>query len=488
MAWWRRKPKKAPDSKGPDRESPDAKDPTRSPFWRDSHPEHRFNCLTHLTREELASPPPGLSRARRTLYEIMDAGLTQRVITINLEPHSDTFRVRFHLDDGWHTVLKGGRDEFKTLNRELNNMAFGSPEGTGERRLPELGLFEILYHDGDWKTANCRWMPGTDGPIINIYFQPSGEKGFVLDLDQLGIRAADVEKIKRAGDRPKGLIVASGPTGAGKSVLCYSLLVRAQLQGRRVATIERPKKFLLPGALQVGLEPGGSYWTKFSEALADDPDVFMVQDPMEQTDRAFILGEAQHRLVIAALHCNNAASTIVRLMQFHARDIEKDEAVKRYFPDPRAIPGILADHLLLTTGSRLLGRLCPHCRKGQRFDPTFVKRKGIQQMEGRPMAHYFTTGCEACGQTGFAGIESVFEVLEVTPDMHDIIRGRYMLSTAPVRDEDWDYLYEAGPLLEERARAEGMRPMFHVGLDKVLAGKVRLNQLLMETPEPYKSK
>jgi len=516
MAWWRRKAKRAPDPDGAGRESPQAReflshgdtspgdvgvpegfivvdddaapekeDPRHSPFWHDSHPEHRFECLTRLPREELRSPLPDISRARRTLYEILDAGLARRVYTINIEPHSGTFRARLHLDDGWHTMLKGGRDEFKALNRELNSMAFGSPEGTGERRLPQIGLFEIIYPDGDWKTANCRWMPGTDGPIINIYFQPSGEKGFVLDLDNLGIRDGDVEKIKRAGDRPKGLIVASGPTGAGKSVLCYSLLVRAQLQGRSVATIERPKKFILPGALQVGLEPGLDYWTKFSEALADDPDVFMVQDPMGQTDLVAVLGEAQHRLVITALHQNNAASTIVRFMQLHPRDTEKDEAVKRYFPDPRVIPDVLATHLLLTTGSRLLGRLCPHCQKGQRFNPNFVKRMGIQALEGRPLAHYFTTGCEACGQWGFAGIESVFEVLEVTPDMHDIIRGHHMLSTPPGRDADWEHLYEAGPLLEERARAEGMRPMFYVGMDKVMEGRIRLYDLLTDTPEPY---
>jgi len=464
---------------------PDSYDPSRSPYWRNTHPEHRFNCHTRLTREELTSPPPGLSRARRALYKILHAGLNPRVYTVNLEPHDDTFRARLHLADGWHTVMQGGRDEFKALLGELNMMMFGNPNGTGERRLPDIGLFEIVYPDGDWKAVNCRWMPGTDGPIINIYFQPSFEKGFVLDLDRLGIRDGDVEKIKRAGDRQKGLIVVSGPTGAGKSVLSYSLLVRAMMQGRSVATIERPKKFLLPGALQVGLRPGGHYWEKFPEALADDPDVFMVQDPMGRTDMAAVLGEAQHRLVITALHCNNAASAIVRFMSFHPQDIEKDEAFRHYFPDPRAVPDILATHLLLTTGSRLVSRLCPHCRKGQRFDPNFVKRMGIQALEGRPLAHYFTTGCDACGQEGFAGVESVCEVLEVTPDMHDIIRERHMLSTPTGKDVDWDYTYDAAPLLEARARAEGMRPMFYVGMDKVLEGRIRLNHLLLETPEPY---
>jgi type II secretory ATPase GspE/PulE/Tfp pilus assembly ATPase PilB-like protein len=462
-----------------------ANDPTRSPFWRDSHPEHRFDCHTRLPREELDSPSAGISRARHTFYKIIDTGLKSRVITINLEPHSDTFRVRFHLKDGWHTVLEGSRDEYKKLRRELGDMVFGNPDGPEERRLPELGLFEIIYSDGDWKTAVCRWMPGTDGPIINIYFQPSVEKGFLLDLDNLGIRAGDVEKIKRAGDRLKGLIVASGPTGAGKSVLSYSILVRAQMQGRSVATIERPKKFLLPGARQVGLSRGDDYWKKIPEAVADDPDVLMVQDPMGQTDLAAVLGEAQHRLVITALHCNNAASTIVRFMQFHPRNIEKDEAVQRYFPNPRIIPEVLANHLLLTTGSRLLSRLCPHCKKGKPFEANFVKRAGIKAVEGLPLAHYFTTGCEACGQTGIAGIESVFEVIEVTPSMGGIIRDHHLLSTPPGKDVDWDYLYAAESLLAERAQAEGMRCMRHVGLDKVMEGRIFLNDLLTDVPEPY---
>ncbi len=515
MAWWRRKQKKSPDSNGPDRESPGAEgshflddssprdvgvpegfvvvdedaarpanDPTRSPFWRDSHPEHRFFALNPLKREDLHSPPPGISPARRTLYEIIDTGLIARAGSINLEPYLKTFRVRFHLQEGWKTVMEGEYSDFKAICEELGSLVFGKPDALYETVFHQIGATEIDYQNGEFIGVVCKSIWGTDGPIVNIYFQSSGEKGFVLDLDNLGIREPDLVKIKRALDRPKGLILVCGPTGAGKSVLCYSSLVRAQLQGRRVVTLERPKKFVLPGAVQVGVEPRHTFRDGLDKALAHDPDVLMFQDISDNEDLLPALQQADQRLVICGYHRWSAISALRSLFQSFCLGLDKDKDHSEYLsPGNQIRPEALAQRLLLVTGSRLLSRLCPHCKTGKPFEANFVKRAGIKAVEGLPLAHYFTTGCEACGQTGYAGIESVFEVLEVTPVIREMIsRFNKDIDTQDCPEKDYE---RPEQLLEARAIEEGMRPMYYLAMDKVLEGRIKLRHVLMEIPKPY---
>jgi len=516
MAWWRRKKKRAPESEeGPDREStveeetlpandsfpreigvPEgfivvdedaarpADDPTRSPFWRDSHPEHRFFSQTRLTREELHSPPPDLSQARRTLYNIMDAGLRHNACCANLEPHSDSFRVRFKLEGTWCTVLEGKGDEFEAIWKELAVMLFEDPVWFHGYGHPNWRVIEIDFPDGAWMPVVFRWVWGTDGPIINAQFASAGEKGFVLDLDNLGIRQVDLVKIKRALDRPKGLILVCGPTGAGKSVLCYSALVRAQLQGRSVATVERPKKFLLPGTVQVGVEPEQTFRDGLEEALADDPEVLMFQDLWHHEDLLPALQQADRRLVICGYHRFSAVFALRSLLQAvcHGLDKEKDHS-EFLSPQDQILPEALAQRLLLVTGSRLLPRLCPHCSVSYPLEVASLGKTTWEPPAGKTLVHFGTRGCTACNHSGFAGTEGIFEVLEVTPAIRTMISW-FKKADDMYGDAEGDY-DKPERLLESRAMEEGMRPMRHVALDKVLEGKIRLRHVLQEIPKPY---
>jgi len=519
MAWWRRKAKNAPedqepgvpsepeDDRGPSDESTDqenrlpggfiimdedaarpADDPSRSPYWRNTHPEHRFRSFTHLKREDLGRLHKEISDARMDLYMLFHLALENDIQSINFEPAADSFRVRMKSGREWETVLEGERKRFDAIVSELGRMIMDDPEFLPTFRWPHTGVINIDYPDGDWKAAICESLPGIDGPIIHVYFQSSGEKGFVLDLDNLGIRHVDLVKIKSAVDQPKGLVVIAGPTGAGKSVLCYSALVRAQMRGRSVATVERPKKFLLPGAVQVGLHGSKNYVDGMAIALAHDPDVLMLQEADGMRGLLPVLEEARNRLLIIGYHNYNSISMLRLLMSAVYRKDEISQAFEAGTGEYTAARA-LAERLLLVTGSRLLPRLCPHCRVAHTLDPGALQKAGMTSRQGHNYHHYGTTGCEACGHAGFAGLESVFEVLPVTPAVLEAAEACLRAADGNRDETDPDELdtayLDAQRALEQTALREGMRPMRHVGLDKVLEGKVRLKDVLMKTPAPF---
>jgi len=234
-----------------------------------------------------------------------------------------------------------------------------------------------------------------------------------LQLDRIGYAAGDLERIQRALEAPWGLILATGPTGSGKTTALYSCLMRLAAPERKIVSVEDPIEYLLPWTTQVAVkESAGLTFARAMRAiLRSDPDVILVG---EIRDRESLLVAQQAvltgHLVLTTLHTEEAAGALRRMV------------------DMGGEPFLVADSTRLVISQRLLRRLCPEC--GREAAPAQelldraaqAARLGGVELERLPGRFREPVGCAKCARTGFRGRLAAAEVLEMTPEIGAALR------------------------------------------------------------------
>ena len=267
----------------------------------------------------------------------------------------------------------------------------------------------------------------------------------VGNLDLLGFEEKDLERFTKAIRRPYGLILATGPTGSGKTSTLYSALMSILTPDINVMTIEDPIEYVIPTIRQTAVNPkaGLTFATALRSAMRQDPDVILVgeirdQETTELALRASITGH----LVLSTLHTNDSASAITRLMDLGAK------------------PNILASAITMVVAQRLLRKVCPKCLK---ITPIEAKEAEIfLKHDIEPPQHLARhTGCESCHNTGYTGRIGIFETLSVDRGIEELIsRG------APLR------------AIEEKAINSGTVLMLKQALSKVSNHITTLEEVL----------
>ena len=267
----------------------------------------------------------------------------------------------------------------------------------------------------------------------------------VGNLDRLGFEEKDLERFTKAIRRPYGLILATGPTGSGKTSTLYSALMSILTPDINVMTIEDPIEYVIPTIRQTAVNPkaGLTFATALRSAMRQDPDVILVgeirdQETTELALRASITGH----LVLSTLHTNDSASAITRLMDLGAK------------------PNILASAITMVVAQRLLRKVCPKCLK---ITPIEAKEAEIfLKHDIEPPQHLARhTGCESCHNTGYTGRIGIFETLSVDRGIEELIsRG------APLR------------AIEEKAINSGTVLMLKQALSKVSNHITTLEEVL----------
>ncbi|HJX35161.1 MAG TPA: GspE/PulE family protein [Desulfatiglandales bacterium] len=267
----------------------------------------------------------------------------------------------------------------------------------------------------------------------------------VGNLDLLGFEEKDLERFTKAIRRPYGLILATGPTGSGKTSTLYSALMSILTPDINVMTIEDPIEYVIPTIRQTAVNPkaGLTFATALRSAMRQDPDVILVgeirdQETTELALRASITGH----LVLSTLHTNDSASAITRLMDLGAK------------------PNILASAITMVVAQRLLRKVCPKCLK---ITPIEAKEAEIflkHDMEP-PQQLARHTGCESCHNTGYTGRIGIFETLSVDRGIEELIS-----SGAPLR------------AIEEKAINSGTTLMLKQALSKVSNHITTLEEVL----------
>jgi len=288
-----------------------------------------------------------------------------------------------------------------------------------ERRLPQDGRIGLTVED---RQIDLRVvvLPLVDDESVVLRILDSGSAP--LTLEDLGMQEHDRERFSSALGRSYGGVLACGPTGAGKSSTLYAALLSIATREKTIITIEDPVEYRLDGIrqVQVNEKTGMTFATGLRSMMRADPDVVMVGE-IRDAESAHIAVEAAltGHLVLSTLHTNDAPSAVSRLT------------------DMGIEPFLVASSVDCVVAQRLARRLCEHCK----------------QPGAETAGAFEPVGCVRCGSTGYKGRVGLFEVMKVTPEMHQLIVERASVEQ-----------------MAQLAVEQGMRRLRDDGMDKVRAG------------------
>jgi type II secretory ATPase GspE/PulE/Tfp pilus assembly ATPase PilB-like protein len=335
---------------------------------------------THGNGEEAS----GLDNAS----EMLEEALREKASDIHVEPASDVYRVRFRLDGIMHERTSYGPSDGVRLVTAIKSLA---EIDISEKRKAQDGKFRVSCEgrEVDFRVATANSIYG-EKVVIRVL----DHRGGVFDLGSLGMSAEMVAQLREVINSRNGMILATGPTGSGKTSTLYAAL--RQLDGTRlnIMTIEDPVEYELPGATQIAVNPkaGVTYEGGLRSILRQDPDVILVGEMRDAEATSIALRAAlTGHLVFSSLHTKDAIGTITRL---------QDLGIERYQ---------VASALLVVIAQRLVRVLCPDCRQPYAAEGPELESVGLSFEPGSTI--YAPQGCEACHGTGFRGRTGIFEML-----------------------------------------------------------------------------
>jgi type IV pilus assembly protein PilB len=310
-----------------------------------------------------------------------------------------------------------------------------------EQRLPQDGNIEFEFSG---RTVDIRTSTNPTFHGENAVLRLLDKANVVLGLGNLGLDERDQAQLRHLTRIPHGIVLATGPTGSGKTTTLYSMLKEIDAMEKNVLTIEDPIEYRLPliKQSQVNLQSGLTFILAIRHFLRQDPDVILVGEirDLETAHTAFQAAMTGH-LVFSTLHTNDATSALARLM---------DLGIESY---------LIPSSLRAVVAQRLLRLNCTLCLEDYRPDPEQLREYGLEDWKGAGKTLKRGTGCDACNGTGYRGRTGIFEILEITPEISRMITRK-----------------ESADLIQIEAERLGMRTLRQSALDRVLTGQTTLEE------------
>ncbi len=345
-----------------------------------------------LRVQEAMNQPPIIRLVNTILFEAVE----QRASDIHFEPQEQRLQVRFRVDGVLYPVRTIPRSLQASVLARVKLMA---EMDIAERRRPQDGRFS--FRVGERKIdARVSTLPTAFGERIVVRLLDRSQS--LLSLNQLGMPDAVLNPLLELVARPWGLILVTGPTGAGKTTTLYALLQHLRSDRRNILTCEDPIEYTLEGVgqSQVNERAGLTFAHQLRAILRQDPDVVLVGE-IRDTETAEIACRAAMtgHLVLSTLHTNDATSAPARLL---------DMGIPAFLINS-ALTGVLAQ--------RLVRKLCPRCREAVSVDAESVCR----WLGTGTVTLYEPRGCSACNQIGYRGRVGVYELLIVSDPARRLI-------------------------------------------------------------------
>jgi len=402
--------------------------------------------------ERLAEEAPITKIVAVVLRQAVDGGASD----IHIEPGREKMRVRFRLLGQLHSSI------FLPLRIHpavIARIKILSNLKIDETRIPQDGRFsaKIDEKDIDFRVSTFPTAMG-EKAAVRVLNPTVGMKKF----EELGLESRNFEVVKKAIKRPYGLILATGPTGCGKTTTLYALLQTLNKEGVNIVTLEDPVEYFIEGLNQSQIRPEINYdfARGLRHVLRQNPDIIMVGEIRDE-ETVFLVTHAAltGHIVLSTLHTNDALGGIPRLI---------DLGIKPYLV-PSTLSCIIAQ--------RLVRRLCQSCKKETKPKKE-VRDLILKEVENlpeqikkevkvpNPLKIFEPTGCKKCNQEGFSGRIALFEILEMTNQLSEIIL------KAPTIES-----------LQQEAKRQGMITMFQDGILKVLNGVTTVEEVLRVAEE-----
>jgi len=379
----------------------------------------------------------------KLVNQIIANGVGCRASDIHIEPMERRIRIRYRVDGECQVQEPLPKKLQGAITSRLKIMAKMRPE---EKRVPQDGSIK-MHLAGRQIDFRVNALPATHGESIVLRILDK-EKALV-DLDILGLHRTDYEKFQSIIKRPNGVFLVTGPTGSGKTTTLYAALKKLNRPDIKIITAENPVEYSLTGInqSQVNHDIGFTFARILKAMLRQAPNIILVGEIRdEETAETAIEAALTGHLVFSTLHTNDAPSSISRLM---------DMGIK---------PFLVASAVLAILAQRLVRRLCKHCKEPVEVDPDHVKAVGLrmEQLKGRTI--YGAVGCDKCDDKGYRGRLGIYELMEMTPVLRDIVF--------------------KGATTEELRKAAiqgGMNTLQMDGVRKVVKGDTTFDEILLIT-------
>jgi len=366
-------------------------------------------------------------------------GVEEKASDVLIEPLEETSRIRLRIDG----VLR----ELDNFAKKIHPFVVSRIKvmcnlNIAEHRLPQEGRFsgKILAKNIDFRVSI---LPSSLGEKVAIRILDKSNA--LLNLDLLGFEEDVLREIKEDSLKPHGLMLACGPTGAGKTTTLYSVINHIYSPEKNIVTVEDPIEYQLKGINQVNVNPAIhlTFASCLRSILRQDPDIVMVgeirdSDTADMSIKAALTGHT----VLSTIHATTSAGTITRLINM---GIE---------------PFLLSSTLIGVITQRLVRLLCPKCKESSDL-PESVRQK---YKIGKAPVLFKAKGCSSCQNTGYKGRICLCEYLRVTPKIKELISSCVSEAT-----------------IKKQARLLGMRTLREDGILKLEKGLTTLEEVLKAT-------
>lgn len=393
---------------------------------------------------ELEDPP-----VAKIVDLLIDYAYQDRASDMHIEPKETNALVRFRIDGILHDVLyypKGLHDRVITRIKVLSRLR------TDEHLSAQDGKMRIKLEEENLD-IRVSIIPIVEGEKVVMRLLSSRFRQF--SLIDLGMGEEDLEKVTKGFHKSFGMVLSTGPTGSGKTTSIYAILKIINSREKNITTIEDPVEYRINGVNQVQVNPKTdlTFANGLRSLLRQDPNIIFVGEIRDNETAGIAVNAAlTGHLVLSTLHTNDAASAIPRLIDM---DVE---------------PFLVASTVNVIVAQRLVRKICEMCKMSvptnkeeleknlpkDSVDKYFKNTEDIRVYKGQ--------GCKICHFTGYEGRIGLFEVLEVSPKIRELISKKN----------------DADVILKE-AQNEGMIIMLEDGIKKIIKGSTTLEEVLRVT-------
>ncbi len=384
----------------------------------------------------------GESPVIRYVNFLISAATREGASDIHIEPGEKKMRVRYRID-GMLFIQQA--PPVKMHAAIISRLKIMANLDIAERRLPQDGRIRATVH-GRTLDLRVSTLPVTYGEkcVIRIL----DNRSIMVGLEKLGMSDKTFAKFRNYILQPHGIVLVTGPTGSGKTTTLYSGLQEMDGNTLNISTVEDPVEYQLDFANQVGVHDniGMTFSAALRSLLRQDPDVIMVGEIRdEETARIAIQASLTGHLVLSTLHTNDAPSSITRLINI---------GIEPYLISA-AINAVLAQ--------RLVRQICEHCKETL-DNPSDRLKKYLERFDRVPKQLYHGSGCDKCRNTGYSGRIGIYELLELTEELRNMI-----ISIPALTD------------LRNKAIENGMVSLMEDGFLKVASGSTTVDEIMRVT-------
>lgn len=387
---------------------------------------------------------------------ILKYAIERKVSDIHIEPFEEKSRVRFRVDGRLHSSLFLPSKVHPAVVTRIKIM---SGMKIDEKRIPQDGRFstEVQNKDFDFRVST---FPTSLGEKVVIRILASGEE--IQLLEDLGFHGRNLRITKEAIKKPYGLVLTTGPTGSGKTTTLYSILNMLNREEVNIVTLEDPVEYSVKGVnhSQVKPEIGYTFAQGLRHTLRQDPDIIMVGEVRDEETASLVMHAAMTgHIVLSTLHTNSATGVIPRLVNMNIQSF------------------LIPSALVLAAAQRLVSVLCPECKRKKKLPDNAIRmiEKEIENLpeaekkEAEGLSYYKTyegVGCKKCNFKGYKGRIGLYEVLEMTEELGELI------SETTSEEEVW-----------KEAKRQGMVTLRQDGIIKALKGITSVEEVIRTTEE-----